>query len=272
MPEALTHAFMQRALVAGVLTAMTAAYYGVFIVQRGMSFLGSGLAHAAFGGVALALLLGHEPLWVAIPFTVVTALLITWVCDRTSLAADTVIGVFFATAMALGIIFLSRVPTYSTDAFTYLFGSVLSVGRIDLWATVAMAAVAVASLALWGRWTYATIDKEAARADRLPVQFDNYLLSVLTAVTIVVAAKVVGVVLLSAFLVVPAAAARLVSRRFLQMTVVSVVVGGLTAVTGLLASYKLDTPSGATIILTQTAVFLACLAVSAIQARHAHSR
>ena len=259
MLEVLALGFMQRALVAGTLTAVIAGYYGVFVVQRGMSFIGSGLAHAAFGGVALALLLGSEPLWVAVPFTVVVALLITWVRDRTTLSLDAAIGIFFATAMALGIMFISRIPTYTTDAFTYLFGSILSVTRTDLWAVLAVGVIVAAALPLWGRWAYATIDREAALADRLPVQLDDYLLSVLIAVTIVVAAKVVGIVLISAFLVIPAATARLVSRRFFQMTVISVLLGAGTAVAGLFASYYLDAPSGATIILTQTAAFLACL-------------
>ena len=157
MLEALSLGFMQRALAAGTLTALIAGYYGVFVVQRGMSFIGSGLAHAAFGGVALALLLGGEPLWIAVPFTVIVALLITWVRDRTTLSLDTVIGVFFATAMALGIVFISRIPTYTTDAFTYLFGSVLSVTWTDLWAVLAVGVIAAATLPLWGRWAYATM-------------------------------------------------------------------------------------------------------------------
>jgi zinc transport system permease protein len=213
------------------------------------------------------LLLQQEPLWTAVPFTVVVAVLITWVRDRTGLAADTVIGIFFALSMALGIVFLSRIPTYSTDAFTYLFGSILAVSTYDLWAAVGIALLAAATLPLWGRWAYATIDHEAALADRLPVKFDDYLLSVLIAVTIVVSAKVIGIVLISAFLVIPAAAARLVSTRFQSMTLTSVLLGGATVLIGLLASYQLDCPSGASIILVQTGVFLICLAVSAIKRR-----
>ncbi len=264
MIEALAYGFMQRALIAGLLTGLVAAYYGVFIVQRGMSFLGSGLAHAAFGGVALGLLLQHEPLWVAVPFTIVVAVLITWIRDRTDLAADTVIGVFFALSMALGIVFLSRIPTYTTDAFTYLFGSILAVSQPDLWATGGLVVLAVMSIPLWGRWTYVTIDREAAMADGLPVKLDDYLLSILIAVTIVVSAKIVGIVLISAFLVIPAASARLVSIRFQWMTIISVVLGGATAIAGILASYHLDWPTGASIILVQTAVFVICLMLSGL--------
>ncbi len=258
MLDAFALGFMQRALLAGVLTALVAGYLGVFVVQRKMSFIGSGLAHAAFGGVALGLLLKQEPLFVAVPFTIVVAVLITWVRSRTSLSADTVIGIFFATSMALGILFISRLQTYAADAFTYLFGSILCVSWVDTAAVGALALIMLTMLPLWGRWAYATVDREAARADRIPVRLDDYILSVLVAVTVVVAAKVVGIVLISAFLVISPAAARLLSHRFLRMTVLSVTLGTLSAAAGLYASYALDIPSGAAIILVQASVFIVC--------------
>jgi zinc transport system permease protein len=267
MLDAFDYGFMQRALIAGVLTGIVASYYGVFVVQRGMSFLGNGLAHAAFGGVALGLLLNQQPLVIAVPFTVVVAILITWVRDHTGLATDTVIGIFFALSMALGIIFISQIPTYTTDAFTYLFGSILGVSGFDLWASVGIIILAVAMLPLWGRWAYATIDRDAALADHLPVKMDDYILSILIAVTIVVSAKIIGIVLISAFLVIPPAAARLVSHRFMNMTIISIILGAVTVIAGLLLSYQLDWPSGATIILVQTLAFIACLVISSIVKR-----
>ncbi len=255
MFEAFSLGFMQRALLAGTLVAFAASYYGVFIVQRGMSFMGNGLAHAAFGGVALGLLLGGEPLFVAVPFTVAVALLITFIRDKTTLSSDTVIGVFFAVSMALGIIFLSRLPTFTTDAFAYLFGSILAVGELDIWAAGSLAAIAAMTFPLWGEWAYATFDRDAALADGLPVKSRDYLLSVLIALTIVVSAKVVGIVLISAFIVIPAAAARLVARRFFDMTAISIFTGIVCVAAGLAASYVFDAPSGAAIVLVQTAAF-----------------
>lgn len=261
MLEAMQYDFMQKALIAGVLTAIVASYYGTFVVQRGMSFLGDGLSHAAFGGVALGLLLNQEPLWVAIPFTVVVALMITWVRDKTNLASDTVIGIFFAFTMALGIIFISKIPTYTTDAFQYLFGSILGVSSFDLYVSSGILFLAILTIPSWGRWAYATIEREAAMADRVPVKLDDYILSCLIAVTIVSAAKIVGIVLISAFLVIPAASARLISKRFFMMTIFSVIIGTLSAIIGLLGSYSLDLPSGATIILLQTLVFILCFII-----------
>lgn len=259
MLEALGLPFMQRALAAGLMIGFLASYYGVFVVQRGLGFMGNGLAHAAFGGVALALFLGREPLWIAVPFTVVIAIAITWVRQRTTLAPDTVIGVFFASSMAIGIVFLSLTKEYTVDAFAYLFGSILAVTMTDLRVTGFVVLLALLTLPLWGRWAYATFDRDLALTDRVPVVFDEYLLSVLLAVTVVVAVKVVGIVLISAFLVIPAASARLIVRRFSAMTLISVLFGMGSVLFGLWFSYWLDIPSGATIVLLQTGIFLVCL-------------
>ncbi len=259
MLDALTLPFMQRALVAGLMVAFLASYYGVFVVQRGLGFLGNGLAHAAFGGVALGLLLNQEPLWIAVPFTVLVSVAIIWVRHRTTLATDTVIGVFFAVSMAAGIIFLSLKKDYTADAFSYLFGSILAITTTDLWVTGGVVVLALLVQPLWGRWAYATFDRELALSDRVPVIFDEYLLAVLMAVTVVVAVKVVGIVLISAFLVIPAAAARMLAGRFATMTRLSVLFGMTSTCAGLAVSYWLDLPSGAVIVLIQAAIFLLAL-------------
>jgi zinc transport system permease protein len=256
MPEVWALPFMQRALLAGILVGFLSSYFGVFVVQRGMSFLGSGLAHAAFGGVALGLLLNVEPLWVALPFTVLVGVGITVVRERTVLAGDTAIGVFFAVSVSLGVLFLALKQHYTEDAFALLFGSILAVDTLDLWMSAAVAALALATLPLWGRWAYATFDRDLAEADHLNVRRDDYILSLLIAVAVVVAVKVVGIMLVAAFLVIPAASARMVARTFFGMTILSIAIGVLSTLAGLMASYWLDMPSGATIILTQAACFL----------------
>ncbi|NBB75045.1 MAG: metal ABC transporter permease [Bacteroidetes bacterium] len=259
MIDALSLPFMQRALVAGVLVGLLASYYGVFVVQRRLSFLGIGLSHAAFGGVALGLLLQVNPMWVAVPFTVAVALGINWITVRGNVTGDTAIGVLFAVAVALGIVFLSLRQTYTADAFAYLFGSILAVRPADVWVMGAVALASLGTAPLWGRWAYATFDRDLARADRVPVTRDDYVLVTLLAITVVAAVKVVGIILAAAFLVIPAATARLLVRTFSAMTGVAMGIGVLTAVGGLLASYGLDVPSGATIILGQALLFFIAL-------------
>ena len=265
MMEMLSMPFIQRALIAGILVGFICGYYGVFIVQRKMSFLGDGLAHAAFGGVALGVLLGLQPLWIAIPFTILASLAIIWLREKTQLGVDTTIGVLFAVSMALGIIFLFLKKGYTNDALAYLFGSILSVTVLDLIVCGALFLISIMTFfRLWSRWAYSTFDPELAKSDRLPVVKDDYMLVILTAVTIVVTIKIVGMVLMAAFLVIPAASSRLFSKTFLFMTISSIVIGVGSAIIGLLASILLDLPSGATIILTQAALFFVGLVVSKI--------
>jgi zinc transport system permease protein len=242
-----------------MLVGALASYLGVFVVQRGMAFLGSGLSHAAFGGVALGLLLGAQPLLVAVPFTVAIAIAMVWVREQAGLAGDTTIGIFFAVSMALGVVFLSLKDGYSADAFTYLFGSILSVSRSDLLVAGAVALGVLALGPLWGRWAYATFDRNLARADRLPVLAEDYILTVCLAVVTVVSMKLVGILLISAFLVLPPATARLAARTFAGMTLWSVGLGIATVAAGLFLSVETDLPSGATIILLQAALFFVAL-------------
>jgi zinc transport system permease protein len=255
MPDVLQLPFMRRALIAGVVVGVLASYYGVFVVQRRLSFLGVGLSHAAFGGVALGLLLHVNPIWTALPFTVIVALGITTVTHMGTVSGDTAIGVFFSASLAVGVVLLTFRESYTTDAFAYLFGSILAVRPVDIWVLGGIALLAGASLPLWGRWAYATFDRDLARADGVPVERDDYVFATLLAITIVAAVKVVGIVLAAAFFVIPAAAARLLTGTFRGMTLLAVGVGASTAVVGLGGSYAFDLPSGAAIILVQAAVF-----------------
>lgn len=261
MLEPLTLPFMQRALLGGLMVGFLASYYGPFIVQRQLAFLGSGLAHAAFGGVALGILLNQQPLWVAVPFTVAVSLAIVWVRERSRLGSDTIIGIFFAVSMALGIVFLSWTDGYTSDAFTYLFGSLLAVTQADLWTTAGVVVLTVLTFPLWRHWAYASFDRSLARADHLPVMRHDYVLAVAIAVVVVVSIKVAGIVMIAAFLVMPAATARMLTRTFAAMTVVSVAVGMSTVLIGLYASYYADLPSGPAVILTQAAVLAVAVAV-----------
>ncbi len=271
--EALSLPFVQRALAAGVLIAAMAGLLGVFVVQRRLSFLGDGLAHAAFGGMGLGAfvivatglassglgLLSH-PLWIAVPFSLLAALAIAWVKGNTRLSSDTAIGVFFAVSVALGVTFFSLIPPdvdLGLSLMDLLFGSILGVRATDLAVIAVVAAASVTLLiVLWGRLGYATFDEELARTDGVPARTLEYVLFACAAVVIAVSAVVVGIILMAAYLVIPAATARLMSRSLAQMTVLGVVLGVTSTIVGLLVSFLVDVPSGSTIVLTQAALFL----------------
>jgi zinc transport system permease protein len=259
MLEILAMPFMQRALIGALLVGVVSGYFGPFIVQRRLAFLGSGLAHGAFGGVALGIFLGVQPLWVAAPFTAIVAVAIVWLRNQSELETDTTIGIFFALSMALGIIFLGYTEGYARDAFAYLFGSVFAVTATDLWTMGAVALLTIATVPLWSRWAYATFDANLSKADRIPVTRHDYFLVVAIAVAVVAAIKVVGIVLMAAFLVLPPATARLLARTFGGMTALSIIIGAATALAGIIAAYYTDLPGGPAIILVQGAAFFAAL-------------
>jgi zinc transport system permease protein len=277
--DAMHLAFMQRALAAGALIAVMAGLLGVFVVQRRLSFLGAGLAHAAFGGMGLGafiivssgllasgLGLLHHPLWIAAPFSLLAALGIAWVREHTRLSSDTAIGVFFAVSVALGVLFFSLIPpdvNLGLSLMDLLFGSILAVTGPDLAAIAVVAVVAVGFLlGVWGRLAYATFDDELARTDGVPARLLEYLLFACAALVIAVSSVVVGIILMAAYLVIPAASARLLARSLAQMTVLSVVLAVVTTIVGLALSYLADVPSGSTIVLTQAALFLVAAVVS----------
>ncbi len=257
--------FMQRALIAGLLLGIVTGFFGVFVVQRKMSFLGSGISHAAFGGVALGLLINVQPMLVAVPFSFLIAFLIILLKNKTNLGSDTAIGILFSVAMAMGIIFLSLKESYSNDANSYLFGSILSVFPSDL-LLIAVITLLVLFIAFkyWKRWAYSTFDRELALSDRVPVTKDEYVMTLAITLVIVVSIKIVGMLLIGAYLIIPAAASRLISKSFFQMTVLSVVIGAASSVIGLILSYIIDMPSGAVIIMFQVLILIAFAAIRKI--------
>lgn len=281
--EAFSLPFMQRALIAGVAIAAACGLLGVFVVQRRLSFLGDGLAHAAFGGLGLgafvavagglagAEALVRQPLLIALPFALLVALGIAWLRDRTDLSSDTAIGVFFAVSVALGVLFFSILPPdaeVGVDVLDILFGSILGIRSSDLVLIVTVSAAALALLvALWGRLAYATFDEELARTDGVRARRLEVALFALAAVVIVVSTLVVGVILMAAFLVIPAAAARLWSRSLVEMSLLSVAVGVLSTVVGLALSFLLDVPSGSAIVLVQALMFVAALIAARLRDR-----
>lgn len=258
---------MRNALIAGVVLGALCALIGTFVVQRGLSFIGDGLAHAAFGGIAIALFLGigiDRAIWIALPFTVTVSLLIAFVLRRGKLRGDVATGVFFALSFALGVIFLAKRKTnLQVHAETVLFGSILSITDENLNVILMVsAAIAVLIALTWSRLAYATFDKELAALSGVRVALLDYMLLALTAVVIVVGIRAVGVVLISSFIVIPAATAQMLGRRLSSVALIAVALGVGCSFIGLILSYHLDFQTGATIILTLGVAFFAGMLIS----------
>jgi len=259
MLELLSLPFLQRALAAAAITGLVGGLVGVFLVQRRVSFLAAGLSHGAFAGIGLGLYLGTSPFLVAAPVAVCLGLLIAFLRQRGALAEDTVVGIFFAAGMATGVILLA-LSGANASLSAYLFGSILAIQPVDLLWLGAVAATVLGFLVVsWGALTLITFDRELAQASGLPVRTLDYGFFGLSALAIVASVKLIGIVLVASFFVVPAASARLLGSTFAAVSLLAAGLGVITAVGGLLLSSPLNAPVGALIVLLQALVFVLVL-------------
>jgi manganese/iron transport system permease protein len=254
--------FMQRAFVAALVVGTLCSTIGTYVVLRKLSFIGDGIAHASFAGIVIAYLRGVDFYLGAAVVAVLTAIGIGFVNRRGNVSLDTAIGVLFTGAFALGVFLMSRLPTYNVDLQGFLFGDILAVSRTDIVVIVVLSCFVFIVLALLYRpLLYTSFDPVVAQASGVPAAFVSYVLLVLLALTIVVSLEAVGIVLVAALLVTPAATAYQLTSRFRPMLALSVAIGAACSVAGLYLSYYLHAASGATIVLLVTAVFFIAMLV-----------
>ncbi len=249
--------FMQRALVASVIVSVVAAVVGSFVILKGMAFIGDALPHASFGGVAVAFVLG-ENLYVGGGIAaLITALLIGFISRRGVVKYDTAIGILFVAMFALGIAVVSREKNYTADLFSFVFGNVLAVSWDDVWLTAAIAALVLALTALFYKeLLFTAYDPTMAAASGLPVALIQYGLLALLALTTVIALQTVGVVLVVALLVTPAATAQLLVRSLPAIMLLGALIGAASSLIGLYVAWHADLSASASIVLTATALFV----------------
>ncbi|WP_405986950.1 anchored repeat-type ABC transporter permease subunit [Streptomyces sp. NBC_00872] len=248
--------FMQRAFAVAMITGLVCGVVGVYVVLRGMAFIGEAVSHSAFPGVALAYAFHGNLLLGGALAGLTTSLLIALVSQNRRLKEDTVIGVFFSCAFGLGIVLVSTQDSWSTDLSSFLFGQVLAVGPEDVWTAAGAGTVLVTLVLLLSKELVAvSLDRETARAAGLPVlRLDLILYTVVTA-TIVLSLEAVGNVLVLSLLITPAAAARMLTDRLWAMTLLASLFGGLGALAGLYVSYTYDLAAGGSIVCVLTVLF-----------------
>ncbi len=255
--EPLRYPFMIRGLLASLMVGTLCAVVGTYVVLRGMAFFGDALAHAILPGIAVAYLLEINLFWGALVMGLLTAVGIGYVSGRGQVKEDTAIGVIFAACFALGVALLSTVQTYSVDLAHILFGNVLGVSSADLWLTAALGVVTLlAVFLLYKELLVVSFDPILAATLRLPLNLLNYLLLTLIALTVVVSLQTVGVALMVAMLVTPAATAYLLTRRLWHMMFVGAAVGAVSSVAGLYLSFYINVASGAAVVLVCTGFFI----------------
>jgi ABC-type Mn2+/Zn2+ transport system permease subunit len=260
--------FMQRAFVAALIVGLLCSVMGTYVVLRKLSFIGDGLAHASFAGIVIAYLRGLNYIIGAAVVAVITALGIGFVHRRAKVSLDTAIGVLFTGAFALGVFLMSRSTRTTVDLQSFLFGDILGVTRTDLAIIVALAiVVAFVVAALWRPLLFTSFDPTVAEAAGIRAPFVDDTLLVLLALTIIISLQSVGIVLVAALLVTPAAAAAQLTRRFVPMMLLSALLGVVSSVGGLYLSYSLRASSGATIVLLATMLFFVALAIGSMRRR-----
>ncbi|WP_369052528.1 metal ABC transporter permease [Kineococcus terrestris] len=269
----LEHAFMQRALVAAVLVGLTAPLVGVFVVQRGMALVGDGIGHVALAGVASGLLLGWAPVATALVAACAAALAMEAVRHRRGTGGDVALAVIFYGGIAGGVVLMGYAPPGGPTLESYLFGAVTTTSTADLVSFAVLAGALSLVVLVLRPWLFSvTSDEEHARATGVPVRLVNGLLGVLVAVTVVLSMRTVGLLLISALVVLPVAAAQRVARSSLGVLVLACAGGVLAGGGGVVTSYWTGTPTGGTVVLLSLASLAVVVVTGAVHGRLAGRR
>lgn len=263
MLEMLDYPFMQRALIAGLIIAVLASLSGSFIVLRRYSLLSETLAHVSLVGVAIGLLFGIAPLWMAVAASLVASWLIEYLRSVHGLYSDSVLAIFLSGSLALAIVIVSMAGSFNASLFSYLFGSILSVSNEDLWVMGAFGTVGmILLLAFFKELYFIAFDEEVARASGIRVVWLNFMLVSVIAVIIAISIRVVGTLLIGALMVIPPVAAIRFGMGFYPTTLLSVLIALVSVVAGLSLSYLFSLPSGAAIVLCLLVFFIVALVIN----------
>ncbi|MDD5367723.1 MAG: metal ABC transporter permease [Anaerolineaceae bacterium] len=255
--EPLTYTFMQRGMLAALMVGMLCAVIGCYVVLRSMAFLGDALAHSILPGIAVAYLLQGNLILGALAAAVIVALGISFFTRNGAIREDTAIGILFAAALSFGVLLISTIRSYAVDLSHILFGNVLGVGPQDLWLTAALGLVVLACVLIFYRpFLVVSFDPVLASTLGMRTGWLRTLMLLLISLTVVVSMQTVGVGLVAAMLVTPAATAYLLARRLPAMMLISAAIGGISSLAGLYLSYYLNVASGAAVVLTATGIFL----------------
>jgi len=255
--EMLSFPFMQKAIIAGALVALCAALLGVSLVLKRYSMIGDGLSHVGFGALALAAVLNATPLLIAIPVVIVAAFLLLRIKDSSKIKGDAAIAVISTGALAIGVLLVSLSNSGNVDLTNYMFGSILAMTDSDVWLSIILSIVVLAVyIILYGKIFAVTFDETFAKATGVKTNAYNTVLSVLTAVTIVLGMRLMGAMLISALIIFPPLTSMRVFRSFRSVVISSAVVAVVNLVAGIILSYFLGLPTGACIVCVNIVALL----------------
>ncbi|MFO7828030.1 MAG: metal ABC transporter permease [Bacteroidales bacterium] len=266
LAELFQYKFILHSLFAGIFASISCGIIGTYIVTRRMVFLSGGITHSSFGGIGIGYFFGFNPVISAAVFAVFSALGIELLTKKSDVREDSVIGILWSLGMAIGIIFIFITPGYAPNLMTYLFGSILTVSKLDIILMFILSIILVIVFTLFYRIIlFVAYDQEFAKTHKIPVSFINYMLIALVALTIVLNIKVVGIILVISLLTIPQSIANLFTNVFKNIIILSIVIGLIGAFMGLIISYKINIPSGASIIFSLVVFFVLAKAYQLIR-------
>lgn len=253
----LQYSFIQRAFLAGSFIAVLCAILGLFLVLRRMSFIGDGLSHVSFGAVAVGLLFGVYPIYAAVPIVILASFFIYKLSEKSKMYGDAAIGIVSAVGISLGVIISSLAQGFNVDLFSYLFGSLLSVSVSDVWVSIILSTIVFLVLLFFYQDLFSvTFEEDYALVTGVKVKMINILLLVISAITVVLAVKVVGVLLVSALLILPAVSSLQLARGFKMAIFFSIIFALLSVFLGIIISFFANLPTGAVIVFVSFIFFL----------------
>ncbi len=265
--------FIQHAFLAALLMSITCGIIGTYIVSRRMVFISGGITHASFGGVGIGYFFGFPPLAGAALFAIIAALTTEHLTRKKIIRNDSIIAIMWSLGMALGIIFIYLTPGYAPNLMSFLFGSIITVTNIDLWLMVALATAVTSFFTLYYKpILYLSFDEQFAKTRGIPVMFLNYLLIILVALTIVLSIRIAGIILVLSLLTIPQNISNIFTNRFSNIMIWSTIIGLMASFLGLIISYYLDIPSGATIIFTLVVMYLAARFIKVVTFGRKHQK
>ncbi|MCF6331611.1 MAG: metal ABC transporter permease [Sulfurimonas sp.] len=263
MLEIFEYEFMQRAFLAGIIIAVLASVSGTFIVLRRYSMISETLAHSALVGVAVGLVAGYNPLWIAVIVAILSAWLIEYLRGNFSLYSDAVLSIMLSGSLAVAVIIVSLGGAFNNSLFSYLFGSILSVSKEDVITIFIFGTLSLGILLLYSKELYfIAYDEEVAKVSGIKVKFLNFLLVTVVAIIIALSIRVVGSLLIGALMVIPTISALQFKLNFFKTSLLSLSFAILSVICGMMFSYHLSLPSGATIVLSVLSIFVLSLVVN----------
>lgn len=264
--EALQYDFVLKAIFVGVLIAVCCSFLGIFLVLKKYSMIGDGLAHVSFATIAIALFLGQSPLLVSLPLVIISSFAILKLTEKVGMHGDAAIGLISSFAVALGVLISSLSQGFNIDLFSYLFGSILVISDLDVIMSIILSIAVIVTIIYFYKNLFAiTYDEEFAKVRGIDVKKMNYLLSILTSITIVLGIRVVGTMLISSMIIFPTITSLQVSKSFKGTIGISLFISITSVILGVFFSFAYNLPTGATIVMINSIYFLMFLGIKTLK-------